>query len=51
MSKGLTAGGGMMLGLLLGIIFDQLALGMILGLLIGAAAATRRNRQTNAEDT
>ena len=44
MKKGLTAGGGMILGMLIGMLFDKLALGMIFGLMIGAAAAARRKR-------
>jgi F0F1-type ATP synthase assembly protein I len=48
MKKGLTAGGGLVLGMLFGIIFDQLALGMIFGFLIGAAAATRRERDAKS---
>ena len=44
MKRGLTAGGGMMLGMILGIIFGQRALGMIFGLLIGAAVAAKRDR-------
>jgi F0F1-type ATP synthase assembly protein I len=43
-NKGLTAGGGMVLGMIFGIIFDHLALGMIFGLFCGAAAAARRSR-------
>ena len=40
MKKGLTVGGGMLLGLLVGIVFfDKPSLGMIIGLLVGGAAA------------
>ena len=42
MRKGLTAGGGMVLGLIFGIVFGNLALGMVFGLLFGAAVAARR---------
>jgi uncharacterized protein YqgC (DUF456 family) len=44
MKSGLTAGGGLLLGMLVGIIFGKLALGMIFGLLIGAVVAARRAR-------
>ena len=44
MKTGLTAGGGLFLGMIAGIIFGQLALGMIFGLLFGAAVAARRSR-------
>lgn len=47
--KGLTAGGGMVLGMIFGIIFGNLALGMVFGLLIGAAVASRRARTTGIE--
>ncbi|MCC7185548.1 MAG: hypothetical protein IT185_04855 [Acidobacteria bacterium] len=43
MKTGLTAGGGLLLGMLVGIIFGKLALGMIFGLLFGALVAARRN--------
>lgn len=42
--QGLTAGGGMILGMIFGMAFGHLALGMILGLLFGAAVAARRSR-------
>lgn len=51
MKKGLTAGGGMFLGMIIGIIFGHLALGMVFGLLIGAAVASRRTREANHPDT
>jgi uncharacterized membrane protein len=44
MKTGLTAGGGLLLGMFAGIIFGQLALGMIFGMLFGAAVAARRSR-------
>ena len=46
--SGLTAGGGMVLGMIFGIIFDHLALGMIFGLLIGGAVAARRRREASS---
>ena len=42
--QGLTAGGGMLLGMLVGIPFGHMVLGMILGLLFGAAVAAGRSR-------
>ena len=42
MRTGLTAGGGLFLGMILGMIFDHLALGMLFGLMVGAAAERRR---------
>ena len=36
--RGLTAGGGMVLGMIFGIAMGHLALGMVIGLLFGAAA-------------
>jgi len=44
----LTAGGGMVLKLIFGVVLGQVALGMIFGLLFGAAVAARRRRSTNA---
>jgi len=44
MRQGLTAGGGLVLGMIFGIAFGHIALGMIFGLLLGAAAAARRSR-------
>jgi hypothetical protein len=46
MRKGLTAGGGMVLGLIFGIAFGNLVLGMVFGLLFGAAVAARRRSST-----
>ena len=48
MRKGLTAGGGMVLGMLFGIAFGHLVLGMVLGLLFGAAVAARRRRSPSS---
>jgi hypothetical protein len=48
MRTGLTAGGGMVLGMVFGIAMGHMVLGMIFGLLIGAGAA--RRRRTRAED-
>jgi hypothetical protein len=44
MRRGLTAGGGMLLGMMFGIAFGHMVLGMIFGLLLGSAAAGRRSR-------
>jgi len=44
MRRGLTAGGGMVLGMIFGIASGHLVLGMVFGLLFGAAAAARRSR-------
>jgi len=50
MKTGLTAGSGMFLGLLVGIIFfDNPALGMVFGMLVGGAvAAAARRRRSGA---
>ena len=44
MRTGLTAGGGMILGLIFGAAFGHAALGMIIGMLLGAASQRRRAR-------
>ncbi len=44
MRSGLTAGGGMLLGMIFGIAFGHLALGMIFGLMFGGAVAAKRAR-------
>lgn len=44
MTKGLTAGGGMLLGMIFGLAFGHMVLGMVFGLLFGAAVAARRSR-------
>lgn len=44
MRKGLTAGGGMVLGMIFGLAMGHLVLGMIYGLLFGAIVAARRRR-------
>ena len=44
MSKGLTAGGGMVLGMIFGLAMGHMVLGMVFGLVFGAAAAARRSR-------
>ena len=49
MKTGLTAGGGMLLGLIVGIIFGHLALGMIFGMLFGAAVTARRARAAKSK--
>ena len=46
MRKGLTAGGGMVLGLIFGIAFGNLVLGMVFGLLFGTVVAARRRRSS-----
>ena len=47
MRTGLSAGGGMLLGLIVGIIlFDHPALGLVFGMLFGAAVAARRRRSS-----
>jgi hypothetical protein len=45
---GLTAGGGMILGMIFGAASGHVALGMIIGLLVGAAAAARRSRASGS---
>ena len=40
--RGLTAGGGMILGMIFGLATGHLVLGMVFGLIFGAAAAARR---------
>ena len=47
--KGLTAGGGMILGMVFGIVFGHMVLGMIFGLLFGAFAASARSRAAASE--
>jgi hypothetical protein len=48
MKTGLTAGGGMILGLLVGVMYlDNPGLGMIFGMLIGGAVAAARRRRSN----
>ena len=44
--RGLTAGGGMVLGMIFGIVSGHLALGMIFGLIFGGAVARRRRSST-----
>jgi hypothetical protein len=46
MRKGLTAGGGMVLGLIFGIAFGNLVLGMVFGLLFGTVVAARQRRSS-----
>ena len=41
MYKGLTAGGGMILGMIVGLMFDRMVLGMIFGMLLGADRCCR----------
>ena len=49
MRKGLTAAGGMFLGMLFGLVFGNFALGMVFGLLFGSAIASRRRRATASD--
>ena len=48
MHKGLTAGGGMVLGIIFGAAFGHVALGMIFGMLFGAAVAGARRRRSHS---
>ncbi len=45
MRRGLTAGGGMVLGMIFGIALGHMVLGMVFGLLFGAGVAGRRSRR------
>lgn len=45
MRRGLTAGGGMVLGVALGIAFGHMILGMVLGLILGGAVARQRRTE------
>ena len=49
MKRGLTAGGGMVLGMIFGIAMGHLVLGMVFGLIFGGAAAARRARAAKAD--
>ena len=42
--RGLTAGGGMVLGMIFGLAMGHMVLGMVMGLLFGAAVAAARRR-------
>jgi hypothetical protein len=42
MKTGLTAGSGLFLGMIFGMVFNHLPLGMLFGLMVGAAAERRR---------
>ena len=44
--RGLTAGGGMVLGMIFGIAMGNMVLGMILGLIFGGAVAAARRSRT-----
>jgi hypothetical protein len=47
--RGLTAGGGMLLGMIFGLAMGHMVLGMIFGLIFGGAvAAARRSRSTKS---
>jgi hypothetical protein len=43
------AGGGLILGILGGVIFDNLALGIVFGLLLGAGAGAAKSKLGNRE--
>ncbi len=43
------AGGGLMLGIIAGVIFDQGALGILLGLLLGAVAGKAKSQKDGGE--
>jgi hypothetical protein len=43
------AGGGLILGILGGVIFDNLALGIVFGLLFGAGAGAAKSKLGNRE--
>ena len=49
-TTGLTAGGGMVLGLVFGAAFGNAGLGMIFGMLLGAAVAGARRRAAVPRD-
>ena len=49
MRTGLTAGGGLVLGMIFGMIFDHMVLGMLFGFFVGAAAARRRTRAAGSK--
>ena len=46
MRKGLTAGGGMVLGMIFGIAMGNVALGLVIGLVVGSALAARGRRSS-----
>jgi hypothetical protein len=48
MIMALTAGGGMVLGMIFGLAMGHMVLGMVIGLLFGAAVAGRRRRSRSA---
>lgn len=46
--RGLTAGGGLVLGMIFGLAMGHMVIGMVIGLLFGGAvAAARRARHSN----
>ena len=49
MKRGLTAGGGMVLGMIFGIVFGHIALGMVFGMIFGGAVAARRARAAKSD--
>ena len=46
MKKGLTAGGGMVLGMIFGIALGKMVVGMVVGLIFGGAVAAARRSRT-----
>jgi len=44
--RGLTAGGGMVLGLIFGLAMGHMVLGMVFGLIFGGAVAAARRSRT-----
>jgi len=46
--KGLTAGGGMVLGMIFGIALGHMVIGMVIGLLFGSAVAARRSHASKS---
>ena len=46
MRKGLTAGGGMVLGMIFGIAVGNMVMGMVFGLVFGGAVAAARRSRT-----
>ncbi len=46
MRKGLTAGGGMVLGMIFGIALGEMVVGMVFGLIFGGAVAAARRSRT-----
>ena len=49
MRTALTAAGGMLLGILVGIVFGNIVIGMIVGLLLGAIVEGRRGAAKDSQ--